>query len=260
MIINVGKTGEENSWQYDPLVSMKTTIGNQLSLAMLCERYLDNDIKVISVNTDGILILYTKDKQPIVDVLDKWWEDITQHTLEYTSYKLFAQTSVNSYIAVKPNGDLKLKNDFEIDKEIHKDHSMKIVPIALVNYFAYGIPIRETILTHNNIYDFCKRFKSTEGWTTEQRYLDKDIENLAYQRITKEQKNIRYFISTKGSTLIKKHDDGREINIEKGYICTIFNQYIKKDMHNYNIDYQYYINECNKIINKIEDKQLSLFN
>ena len=30
-------------------------------------------------------------------------------------------------------------------------------------------------------------------------------------------------------------------------------------MKDYNLNYQFYINECNKIINQIEDKQLKLF-
>ena len=33
----------------------------------------------------------------------------------------------------------------------------------------------------------------------------------------------------------------------------------KKDMKDYNINYNFYIAECNKIINAIEDKQLYLF-
>ena len=238
---------------------MKTTIGNQLSIAMLCERYLDNDIQVISVNTDGILILFDKEQQEKISEIDKWWQSLSKHTLEYTPYKLFVQTSVNSYVAVKLDGELKLKNEFEIEKEIHKNHSMKIVPIALVNYFVHNIPIRETIRNHNNIFDFCKRFRSTEGWKTETRYIDYDNDNLPYQRIDKQQKNIRYYISNKGSTLMKVHKDGRESNIEKGWITTIMNKFIDKPIKEYNINYQYYISECNKIIDVIEDKQLTLF-
>ena len=254
-----GKTGEPSSWQYDPLVSMKTTIGNQLSIAMLCERYLDNDIQVISVNTDGILILFDKEQQEKISEIDKWWQSLSKHTLEYTPYKLFVQTSVNSYVAVKLDGELKLKNEFEIDKEIHKDHSMKIVPIALVNYFVHNIPIRETIINHNNIFNFCKRFRSTEGWTTETRSIGYDIDHLPYHKIDRQQKNIRYYMSNKGSTLMKVHNDGRESNIEKGWIVTIMNRFVEKPIEEYNINYQYYISKCNKIIDVIEDKQLTLF-
>ena len=54
---------------------------------------------------------------------------------------------------------MKLKGCFEIDKEFHKDPSMKIVPIALYEYFINGISIEQTIKNHKNIYDFCLRLK-----------------------------------------------------------------------------------------------------
>ena len=58
---------------------------------------------------------------------------------------------------------------------------------------------------------------------------------------------------------MKVHKDGRESNIEKGWITTIMNKFIDKPIKEYNINYQYYISECNKIIDVIEDKQLTLF-
>jgi len=58
---------------------------------------------------------------------------------------------------------------------------------------------------------------------------------------------------------MKVHNDKRESNIEKGWLITIFNKFIKIPIKDYNINYQYYINECNKIIDIIEEKQLSLF-
>ena len=52
---------------------------------------------------------------------------------------------VSTYIAVYENGDIKHKNAFEIDKELHKNPSMRIVPIALEKYFVEGIHVEETI-------------------------------------------------------------------------------------------------------------------
>jgi hypothetical protein len=49
-----------------------------------------------------------------------------------------------------------------------------------------------------------------------------------------------------------KVDIERESNIEAGYKVTIFNKYVKKDMNEYKINYDYYINECYKIINVIK--------
>ena len=46
-----------------------------------------------------------------------------------------------------------------------------------------------------------------------------------------------------------------------GWSTTILNNYDKSKNEEYlnNIDYRYYINECNKLIEQIEDKQLKLW-
>lgn len=54
--------------------------------------------------------------------------------------------------------------DFEIDKELHKNNSMRIVPIALKEYFVNGILVKETVANHDNIYDFCIRRKSSKNF------------------------------------------------------------------------------------------------
>ena len=45
--------------------------------------------------------------------------------------------------------------------------------------------------------------------------------------------------------------------LNKDFQFTLFNKYYKSD--NYNINYQFYIREANKIKNVIEDLQLTLF-
>ena len=66
-----------------------------------------------------------------------------------------AIVDVSTYIAVYEDGSIKHKSDFEIDKELHKNPSMRIVPIALEKYFVEGIPVEETIKNHKDIFDFC---------------------------------------------------------------------------------------------------------
>ena len=58
-----------------------------------------------------------------------------------------------------------------------------------------------------------------------------------------EQLNIFDFIDD-----VKIEPTDREENLESGSKCTIFNKYI---IENYDINYNYYINECNKIINTL---------
>ena len=47
-------------------------------------------------------------------------------------------------------------------------------------------------------------------------------------------------------------DDGtRESEVEAGWLTTIYNKHIIKNIEDYNIDYSFYIQKANKIINNI---------
>jgi hypothetical protein len=257
-----GKTGEPNSWQFDPLVSMTTTIGNQLCLLMLCEKYLDNGIEIISANTDGVLIIKELAKSELISEIDKWWEAITQHTLEYTPYTTFVQTSVNDYLAVKPDGEIKYKGDFDPFKELHKDHSFRIVPLALSEYFSKGISFEQTIRNHTNIYDFCGFFKTSKGWTAKLKYVSYDNTGNPYVKVDVLPKTNRYFISTDGGSLMKQHEDPKKKGglqfVEKGAKVTMLNRFIERKFADYKIDYKFYILEAEKIRRQIETGQLEL--
>ena len=69
----------------------------------------------------------------------------------------------------------------------------------------------------------------------------------------------RYYISKTGGVLIKKFDEDRTSGVNVGYSVTLFNKYVEKDMKDYNINYNFYIAETYKIINAVDDGQLSLF-
>ena len=170
-----GKFKEEYSWMYDPLCTFRTTIAGQLSLLMLIEELEVQSISVVSANTDGIVALVSDRLK--YDNICKEWEYKTNLVLEYTEYSKLIQTSVNDYIAQKTNTKLKFKGDFEVDKDIHKDHSMRIIRIAMMRYFVFGIPIKETIENHlsrtedyeddtanNGIYDFCLAKRALKGF------------------------------------------------------------------------------------------------
>lgn len=222
---------------------------------MLIEKLENNGIEVVSANTDGIVSKVHKDKEELYYKICKAWEDKTNYGLEYTIYKQLIQTSVNDYIAETTDGYVKLKGDFEIDRDYHKDPSMKIRAIALKEYYINNIPVEDTIRNHTNVYNFCKRFKTSKGWKAYE--YTTNGEDLVKKPI---QKNIRYYISKPGSRLTKENiKDGRKIDVEANAGVTIFNQYIEKDIKEYNIDYNYYISETYKIIYSINDGQLKLF-
>lgn len=108
-------------------------------------------------------------------------------------------------------------------------------------------------MNHINIYDFCGRqkFKGQDYGTTETIINDKVM-------IEKQQKVTRYYISTKGSSFMKNYAKGTTEVINKGYQITIFNTFLNKEFDKYNINYQFYIKECNKELDNILNKQLQL--
>ena len=184
-------------------------------------------------------------------------EEMTKLTglyIEDNIYSKMVLRDVNNYIGVYESGEVKLKGCFEIDKEFHKDPSMRIVPIALKNYYVDDIPIKETIMNHTNIYDFCLRLKTNSKSTPYFKYIENgEIIDKKLDRTT------RYYISKTGGVLIKKFDENRISGVNVGYSVTLFNKYVEKDMKDYNINYNFYIAETYKIINAVDDGQLSLF-
>ena len=216
-------------------------------------------IHCVSANTDGIVCLFDKELEETYYKICKEWEIIVGNNelgqLEYADYSALIQTSINDYIAIKTNGEIKLKGDFCIDVEMHKNPSMRIVPIALKKYFVEGISVEETIKTHTDIYDFCIRLKVNKSYQGEYHHLynnEHKIINLS--------KTTRYFISNKGGVLYKREkSSGKMLGVNVGFVTTLFNNYIEKPMKDYDINYNFYIKECNKIIDSIENKQLTLF-
>lgn len=237
---------------------------------MLIESLELAGIHVVSANTDGIISLFDEDKNDLYYQICKEWEIKVGNSelgkLEYVDYNILVQSSVNDYLAISVDGKVKKKGDFVTDFEIHKNKSARVVPLALEAYYLYGIKPDEFIKNHNNIFNFCLGVKSIGT----NRLIH--LEPIKGTEI-KLQKINRYYVSNNGWHLLKRlkplenkkfnkqfdifgnvNDGHRESEIEAGYLSTIFNKYIKKDMNDYNINYNYYINRVNKIINTIEGK------
>ncbi len=258
--IPFGKSNEEWSFLYDPLYTMKTTIHGQLLLTMLIEGLTSIiNSQVLLCNTDGAEIRIPRKYEGIFDEICKTWEKETGLTLEFTDYSKMIIADVNNYMAIDVNGKVKSKGRFEVDKVIgsdpayYKDNSFRIIPLAIQEYFVNNTPIAETIMLHDNIYDFCGRqkFKKGDHGVTKSVIKSSLVSNY-------EQKNVRYYVSKTGGSFHKYYKGGKEEIIHRGYLVTVFNNYIKKHWDKYNIDYQFYIKECNKEIDNIMKKQLTM--
>ena len=259
-----GKSNEEKSFLYDPLYTFKTTIAGQLFISMWAERMVEAvpELIFIQTNTDGISVKIPKDKLNLIRQVNEQLTKETGLVIEEAFYSMMCQRDVNNYIGVYTDSTpehehIKLKGDFEIDKEFHKDPSMRIVPLAVKNYFVYGIPVEETIKKDRDIFNFCMQLKTNSTSNAFFRHLvDGVMVDEKLHRMT------RYLIG-KGKNsgiLLKKFQDGRITGVNVGYSAILFNKaYHLDNWNDYNLDYQFYITEANKLINPLIMKELNLF-
>jgi hypothetical protein len=246
-----GKSSDMTSWIYDRQLTMFTTLTGELSLMMLIEAYEKKDINVISANTDGVTIKIHKSKVPEMEKINEWWCNITGYELERADYSKIIFSTVNDYIAVKTDGEVKKKGDFLTDFELHKNKSGRIIPIALENYFINNVEVSETIKNHKNPFDFCIRQKSTKDFHYEG-YV-KGNSPMIYNKL------IRYYVSNNGEKLMKvKNEDSDSTappisQVEAGeWLCKVVNHLPKEtNVKDMDVNYDYYIDKAENMILKI---------
>jgi len=243
-----GLSNSEFSYLYDPQFTMGITINGQLLISMMVEKFLEEKWEILMINTDGIEVKIPRSDEMKYQKICRDWEKITKLGLSHKEYNKLVIRDINSYLSIDTDGDIKVKGAFEIDKELYKDNSSRIVPLALQEYYVKGTDPVKFIESHTNILDFCNRFKANRGWYSEIR-TEEDFK-LKKQRC---QKTNRYFISNRGGLYVKiNEEDGREYTIEAKQNVTLLNIYNPETpITEYDIDYDYYIREVQKIVNVI---------
>jgi hypothetical protein len=246
-----GKTGSDVSCFYDPFVFYAITVNGQLFISMLVERLVAAGAELLQVNTDGVTVSVPRKNQGQIIAICEKWEQETKLTLEYADYASMVIRDVNNYIAVREDGKIKEKGAFETKKDWHKDNSYMVVPLAVREYFVNGTPVADTLRKHDNILDFCGRYKATKGWHVEFVYLDGNEERrLDFGKI------YRFLPVYRGGVSLKINKDGREHHLCEGYQTYPFNR--KDEFDKSNLNYGFFENECRKLIELIQPKQLSL--
>jgi hypothetical protein len=251
-----GKLGFDG-WMFDLKAMFQTTINGELYLLMLIEELEENGIPVVSANTDGIISKVHKDQFSKYQAICDKWQRMTNLSLEFTEYYIYARTSVNDYLAVKKSwlntkseDDVKRKGDFIFDINIQKGYNAPAIALAINNKILHNIAGEETLLNHKNIYDFCISVKTGENFKKELH----TITNGVYE-VNTLSKNLRYFVSTDGGTLLKHNATTDALgNMLKGYKITPFNDYYEAD--DYHIDYLYY----NRRYRDLWYKMLGMYN
>ena len=257
-----GNLQNEHSWCYSPFTVMQIRINGQLLLLKLSEQLLSIGCKLHQINTDGVLYTCKKAKYDELQRILKDWENLTKLKLETEEFVQFYQLAINDYFGLKSDNTVKKKGFFLTNIELGKGLSPKIIPEAIINYFIDGIPVEETITSCRDIRKFLQAEKTGKQWTVE------------YNEQVQQRTN-RFYVSNSGYYLWKwKLDEtGKKQyqNMLKGYGVKLHNRlYSDEDLQwkysqgetfqsIYDINYQYYIVQCLKIIEQLKPKQLNLF-
>lgn len=161
-----GKLGNKWSTLYAPQLMLQVTITGQLSLLMLIESLEQAGISVVSGNTDGIVSVYHKDRHDEVRQIIKNWEEKTNFETEETRYSALYSRDVNSYVAIKMNGDesskfvdeklgCKTKGGFTgCQAGLSKNPVTTICLEAVLKYLKNRTPVERTIRECDDIRKF----------------------------------------------------------------------------------------------------------
>ena len=146
---------------YDPLMGRSVCITGQLFLLELAN-HLRADCKtlrVIQINTDGIMVSFDDSEYGKVLDITKEWEQRTGFELEEDKIKSIIQKDTNNYIEIPLDGDPKIKGGYLVRGiapagAFNINNNATIVAKAIVDYFTLGTEVEKTIGDCNDIFQF----------------------------------------------------------------------------------------------------------
>lgn len=161
--LNTVSGAQENQYNdlYDPLPTRSLRISGQLFLTVLLMRLLKEckTFKPLNFNTDGLMYSIDKNELPIVDKICADWEKETRFELETDEIQKVWIKDVNNLIFVDTNGKVKtvgayLNYGISVKGQWAINNSAIVVKKAMIECFARGASIEDTINSNNNIFDY----------------------------------------------------------------------------------------------------------
>lgn len=241
-----GASGDKFSIFYDPLFTMKVTVGGQLVMANLAERLLQVEgLRIIQANTDGITMYLPRTAKFIVDWVCAEWSRITKLQLESVEYQTMCIADVNSYIAKTVDGKVKRKGRYEYDVEWHQNASMLVVPKVAEKVLLDGAKLVPTLRQWPDVMDFMARVKVPRNSILVGADDDgeRPLENTQ-----------RYYASTRGvylfkymPPLAKNPNEWRRLGVMAGQKVVPCNDLLALEGQMINIDFHWYEKEIEKL-------------
>jgi hypothetical protein len=156
-----GKLGNLFSLVHAPNLLIQVTLTGQLSLLMQIEMQELGGIAVVSANTDGIVMRIPRYLTGKSEAITKAWEMITGFETEATYYRKLCSRDVNTYTAVKLDGECKGKGELfdpwskgDLRGQLMKNPDKTICIEAIEAYLSKGSSIQDTIYGCRDIRKF----------------------------------------------------------------------------------------------------------
>lgn len=150
-----GKLGSPYSVLFAPKMLIQTTITGQLALLMLIEWLEHYGIRVVSANTDGLVILCPRHLLDACKFLIAEWQKLTGLDMDNAECSALYARDVNNYVMIKADGEVKRKGVYSQAGLIEKKNpDVEICGDAVAAFLSEGVPIEYTIATCRDIRKF----------------------------------------------------------------------------------------------------------
>ena len=225
-----GKFGSIHSRLYSPDLLIQTTVTGQLSLLMLIELLESHGIRVVSANTDGIVIKCRHSQVQEMNDLIKLWEFFTGFETEETRYRALYAKDVNNYIAIKSDG-VKTKGLYA-EGSLKKHPFTAICTDAVIAYLTAHTPLEKTIVDCTDV----SKFVGIRGVRGGGQYNGEMLGKV-----------VRWYYSTASTGCITSVANGNKVAKTDGAkpLMTL------PDTVPDDIDYAWYVNEAKSILKAI---------
>lgn len=146
---------------YDPLMGRSVCISGQLQLLELSEHLVQEcpSLKIIQLNTDGIMVSLDDTDVPTYQTITDEWCERTGFELEEDLIKMICQKDVNNYVEVPFDGEPKIKGGVLVRGiapagAFNINNNAVVVAKAVKDFLADGIPVETTIMGCDRLLDF----------------------------------------------------------------------------------------------------------
>lgn len=191
---------------YDPLMGRSVCISGQLQLLEMAVHLTQEcpSLRIIQLNTDGIMVSLDNFDVPKYQEIIQEWEQRTGFELEEDLIKMICQKDVNNYVEVPFDGEPKIKGGVLVRGiapagAFNINNNACVVARAVKDYLSCGVPVEETVEKCESLLDFQLIAKAGSKYTGAFQMIDG--EPVPIQKVNRvyATDDVRY------GTLMKQH-------------------------------------------------------